>query len=69
MFIHLTNVAIQKNSEEYNDRHGGKWSISNLRFYLEQTRGKAITDKCFDDINNIVYISLKSVQVIKPFKN
>jgi tubulin polyglutamylase TTLL1 len=62
MFIHLTNVAITKNSSDYNDKHGSKWSINNLRFYLEQTCGKDITDKCFDDINNIIYISLKSVQ-------
>jgi tubulin polyglutamylase TTLL1 len=62
MFIHLTNVAITKNSSDYNDRHGSKWSINNLRFYLEQTYGKDLTDKCFDEINNIIYISLKSVQ-------
>jgi tubulin polyglutamylase TTLL1 len=35
MFIHLTNVAVQKNSEDYNEKHGSKWSIANLRFYLE----------------------------------
>jgi len=35
-----------------------------LRFYLEQTRGKAATEKCFDEIKNIIYISLKSVQSI-----
>ena len=64
MFIHLTNVAVQKNSEDYNEKHGSKWSISNLRFYLEQTRGKALADKCFDDINQIIYISLKSVQSV-----
>mmetsp|Transcript_5917 Transcript_5917/g.5326 ORF Transcript_5917/g.5326 Transcript_5917/m.5326 type:complete len:207 (+) Transcript_5917:606-1226(+) len=64
MYIHLTNVAIQKYSEDYNEKHGGKWSIQNLRFYLEQTRGKTLTDKCFDDINNIIYISLKSVQSV-----
>lgn len=29
---------------------------------MEQTRGKTATDKCFDDIKNIIYISLKSVQ-------
>ena len=64
MQVHLTNVAIAKLSEDYNEKHGGKWSISNLRFYLEQTRGKTATDKCFDDINNIIYISLKSVQSV-----
>lgn len=62
MMAHLTNVAIQKNAEEYNQEHGSKWNIDNLRFYLEQTRGKHLTDKCFDDIKNIIYISLKSVQ-------
>ena len=61
MFIHLTNVAVQKNSEDYNEKHGSKWSIQNLRFFLEQTRGKALSDKCFEEINNIIYISLKSV--------
>jgi tubulin polyglutamylase TTLL1 len=35
MFIHLTNVAIQKTSDVYNEKHGSKWSISNLRFFLE----------------------------------
>lgn len=61
MMVHLTNVAIQKKGEEYNQEHGGKWSIDNLRFFLEQTRGKTATDKCFDEIKNIIYISLKSV--------
>ena len=64
MFIHLTNVAVQKNSEDYNEKHGSKWSIQNLRFYLEQTRGKTLADKCFEEINNIIYISLKSVQSV-----
>lgn len=40
MMIHLTNVAIQKVGEDYNESHGGKWAIKNLRFYLEQTRGR-----------------------------
>ena len=64
MMVHLTNVAIQKYADDYNQEHGSKWSIENLRFYLEQTRGKAATDKCFDDIKNIIYISLKSVQSV-----
>lgn len=61
MMIHLTNVAIQKFGEEYNENHGGKWSVANLKFYLEMTRGRELTEKCFDGIRNIVYISLKSV--------
>ena len=35
MMMHLTNVAIQKDGEEYNSEHGSKWSIDNLKFYLE----------------------------------
>ena len=61
MEMHLTNVAVQKKSDDYNTEHGSKWSIENLKFYLEQTRGKAATDKCWDEIKNIIYISLKSV--------
>lgn len=64
MMAHLTNVAIQKGAEDYNQEHGSKWSIDNLRLYLEHTRGKAAADKCFDEIKNIIYISLKSVQSV-----
>ena len=64
MTIHLTNVAIQKSTSDYNETHGGKWSIKNLKFYLEMTRGKDLVDKCFEGIRNIVYISLKSVQSV-----
>jgi len=64
MMIHLTNVAVQKGAEDYNETHGGKWSIKNMRFYLEQTRGKEAVEKCFDGIRNIIYISLKSVQSV-----
>ena len=64
MMIHLTNVAIQKDGKDYNETHGGKWSIKNLRFYLEMTRGKEAVEKCFEGIRNIIYISLKSVQSV-----
>ena len=33
--VHLTNVAIQKHGEDYNAKHGNKWSIKCLRLYLE----------------------------------
>jgi len=64
MFVHLTNVAIQKQGEDYNDVHGGKWSMENLRNYLEGTRGKAPTDQLFEDINWVCFQSLKSVQSV-----
>jgi len=54
-------VAVNIKADDYNAEHGSKWSIENLRLYLEQTKGKAATDKCFEDMKTIIYISLKSV--------
>ena len=28
--------------EEYNDSHGGKWTVENLRLFLESTRGQEV---------------------------
>ncbi|CAG0923548.1 unnamed protein product [Notodromas monacha] len=64
MFVHLTNVAIQKQGEEYNGIHGGKWSVQNLRLYLEGCRGKYVTNKLFDDMTWLVVHSLKAVAPI-----
>ncbi|XP_061920800.1 probable tubulin polyglutamylase TTLL1 isoform X2 [Entelurus aequoreus] len=63
MFVHLTNVAIQKHGDDYNHVHGGKWTVSNLRLYLESTRGKEVTSHLFDQIHWIVVQSLKAVAV------
>lgn len=63
MFVHLTNVSIQKQGDEYNAVHGGKWSVENLRVFLEGTRGKEITDKLFDDMHWQIVHSLKAVSV------
>ena len=60
-FMHLTNVAIQKHNEDYNDVHGGKWSLKNLRLYLEGTRGVEATDRCFRDMELLVYHGCKAV--------
>lgn len=62
MFVHLTNVSIQKHGDEYNDSHGGKWTVDNLRLYLESTRGKEATDTLFDDMHWVIVHSLKAVQ-------
>ncbi|XP_007454001.1 PREDICTED: probable tubulin polyglutamylase TTLL1 isoform X3 [Lipotes vexillifer] len=63
MFVHLTNVAIQKHGEDYNHIHGGKWTVHNLRLYLESTRGKEVTSRLFDEIHWIIVQSLKAVAV------
>ncbi|PVD33196.1 hypothetical protein C0Q70_04447 [Pomacea canaliculata] len=61
MFVHLTNVSIQKQGEDYNAVHGGKWTVENLRLFLEGTRGKEVSDKLFDEINWLTVHSLKAV--------
>ncbi|GFR30729.1 probable tubulin polyglutamylase TTLL1 [Trichonephila clavata] len=61
MFVHLTNVSVQKKADEYNSVHGGKWSIQNLKLYLEGTRGQEVTDKLFDNMRFLILHSLKSV--------
>ena len=48
MFVHLTNVAIQKFSNKYSEKHGGKWSVKCLRFYLEMVFGSEKARVCFD---------------------
>jgi tubulin polyglutamylase TTLL9 len=32
--MHLTNVAIQKNSDNYDETLGGKWFLDKLKHYL-----------------------------------
>ena len=32
--------------EDYNQSHGNKWTLDNIRLYLEAVRGVDATDKC-----------------------
>ncbi|XP_048035155.1 polyglutamylase complex subunit TTLL1-like [Megalobrama amblycephala] len=66
MFVHLTNVAIQKHGDDYNHVHGGKWTVSNLRLYLESTRGWDVTNHLFDQIH---WIMVQSVKAVAPVMN
>lgn len=60
-FIHLTNVSIQKKSANYNKKHGGKWSLQNLRLYLEGTQNARAVECLFNRIPFIVIHSLNAV--------
>ena len=62
IFVHLTNVAIQKQAEDYNEQHGGKWAISDLMLFIESTRGKVASEKLASDMEQIIVHSLKAVQ-------
>lgn len=64
MLVHLTNVSIQKQGEEYNEYHGGKWSLKSLRLYLEGLRGKQVTDELFENIKMLIVHSLKAVSSV-----
>lgn len=63
-FMHLTNVAVQKNNEDYNSNHGGKWSITNLCLYVEATRGRHAGEKLLRDIHAVMLHSLRAVQPV-----
>ncbi|CAK9074656.1 unnamed protein product [Durusdinium trenchii] len=64
IFVHLTNVAIQKQAEDYNEQHGGKWAISDLMLFIESTRGRAASEKLASDMEQIIVHTLKAVQGI-----
>ena len=58
-FVHLTNVSIQKQHEDYNaSGAGGKWHVRDLRLFLEGTRGKLETDVLFSQMNRLIVHSL-----------
>lgn len=62
IFIHLTNVAVQKHAEDYNNRHGGKWDLQELQLYIESLRGWQASERLFADIESVICHSLKAVQ-------
>ena len=58
LYMHLTNVAIQKKNDKYDENTGMKWPISKLKQYLLSKYGLAATSKLFGDIQ--VHMLLKS---------
>ena len=61
-FVHLTNVAIQKTSENYDNQKGGKWMMEELKKYLMSKYGVQAVQDSFLGIQNLVVQSLLSVQ-------
>mmetsp|Transcript_30603 Transcript_30603/g.77050 ORF Transcript_30603/g.77050 Transcript_30603/m.77050 type:complete len:398 (+) Transcript_30603:26-1219(+) len=64
VLMHLTNVSVQKQADEYNEEHGGKWHIKNLRLYLQAACGLEMTEKLFQQIRSLIYHSLKACQSV-----
>lgn len=63
-FIHLTNVAIQKTAENYDERTGGKMELQALKLYLMSRYGVERIDALFWEIQMIILRSLLAVQSV-----
>jgi tubulin polyglutamylase TTLL1 len=63
-YAHLTNVAVQKKNAQYNAAHGGKWSLENLRLFLESARGAEATARLWRELDAVILKSLRAVQNI-----
>ena len=63
-FVHLTNVAIQKAAENYDERTGGKMDLQSLKLFLVSRYGVDRIDALFHEIQMIIVKSLVAVQHI-----
>lgn len=64
-FMHLTNVAIQKTAENYDNRTGGKMELQALKLYLMSIYGVERVDALFWEMQMIVIKSLLAVQQVR----
>jgi tubulin polyglutamylase TTLL9 len=64
MYIHATNVAIQKHSPNYDGDKGCKWLLRNLKQFLVSKHGQKRVDDLFTEMEALVVRSLMSVQKI-----
>ena len=60
-FMHLTNVAIQKTSEKYDEKLGGKWDLRGMKLYLMSKFGNDKVNECYQLINDLIIKCLLSV--------
>eukprot|EP00921_Rhytidocystis_pertsovi_P015887 GHVQ01025153.1.p1 GENE.GHVQ01025153.1~~GHVQ01025153.1.p1 ORF type:complete len:416 (-),score=30.71 GHVQ01025153.1:429-1676(-) len=64
MCMHLTNVAVQKNSDKYDESSGGKWPLRNLKLHLISRYGHDKVNKLMIGIHNTILKSLIAVQKV-----
>ena len=62
--IHLTNVAVQKNSDTYDKQIGGKWYFREMKLFLMSKYNEEKVNKMFDDIQSLIIKSFKAVQSV-----
>lgn len=59
--MHLTNVAIQKTSENYDEKLGGKWDLRGMKLYLMSKYGNERVNECYQAIQDMIIKCLQSV--------
>ncbi|KAJ8326449.1 hypothetical protein BDV3_005970 [Batrachochytrium dendrobatidis] len=64
MYIHATNVAIQKQSPNYDGDKGCKWLLRNLKMFMITKHGNAAVDELFTEMEALIVRSLMSVQKV-----
>ena len=57
-FMHLTNVAIQKTADNYDERLGGKWDLRSLKLFLISKYGQEKVNEAFTAIQDLIIRSL-----------
>lgn len=62
--IHLTNVAVQKHNENYDEKRGGKWDLRALKLHLMMTENVGKVNQLFNDMQDVIRFSLLSVQKV-----
>lgn len=62
--VHLTNVAVQKHNENYDEKRGGKWDLHKLKAYLMATHGEEKVHQLFCEMQDVIVYSLLSVQKV-----
>merc|ERR1712139_622447 len=62
--VHLTNVAIQKQSDSYDEKRGGKWDLHHLKLYLMSREDPDKVENLFSAIQDVVMASLLAVQKV-----
>jgi tubulin polyglutamylase TTLL9 len=56
--MHLTNVAVQKQSDNYDEERGGKYLMDKLRLFILSRFGEEATEKAFFDIQELIIKTL-----------
>lgn len=62
--IHLTNVAIQKQTDNYDELLGGKWMLNKMRLYLTSKYGFERINTCFGRIQDLIIKTMEAVQKV-----